>query len=192
MLMFLSDLWVRLTFGQMYPPSKDILWPSVLLLWSGWPLVRCMSDRDILWPSLLLLRSGWPLVRQPPGWGFGSGWHLLRPQVRLAFGQKYSKAETFCGHVCYYFGQADLWSDVPPGWGFGSGWHLVRLGLADLWWDVPPRQRHLVDKCVATLVRLTSGQMYSPGWSFGSSWHLVRLWVRLIFGKMYPQPPMPP
>ena len=27
-----SDLWVRLTLGQMYPPDRDILWPSVIIL----------------------------------------------------------------------------------------------------------------------------------------------------------------
>ena len=30
-LTFLSDLWLRLTFGQMYPPL-DILWPNLELL----------------------------------------------------------------------------------------------------------------------------------------------------------------
>ena len=33
---------------------------------------------------------------------------------RLTFGQMYPMVETSCGQVCYYFGQADLWSDGPP------------------------------------------------------------------------------
>ena len=57
----LVSLWVRLTFSQIKPsypqllppnaptpgpapsPSRDISWPSALLLWAGWPLVRLFS-----------------------------------------------------------------------------------------------------------------------------------------------------
>ena len=35
------------------------------------------------------------------------------------------------------------------------------LGQIDLWSDVP-HQRHPVAKCVTTVVRLPSGQMYPP------------------------------
>ena len=59
------------------------------------------------------------------------------------------------------------------------------LGQTDISSD-DPQQRHLVAKCVITLVRLTSGQVYPPGWGFRSSWHLVRLHIRLTFGQMYP------
>ena len=111
----LVTLWVGLTSGQLYPPRMrlqvrltfihtfghadlwsdvppgiDILWSSVLLLWSDWPLIRwtlpaetsCVqvcynfsqadlwSDvppgRDILWSSMLLVWSGWLLARCIP------------------------------------------------------------------------------------------------------------------------------
>ena len=62
----------------------------------------------------------------------------------------------------------------PPWLDFESGWHLVRL-LGRLTFDqMYPQQRHLVAKCVTTLVRLTSGQMYTPR---------MRLWVRLTFSQ---------
>ena len=48
---FFSDLRVRLTFGQTYPPSSGIWWPSVVLLQVsltfGQPLVRCTPSRGI-------------------------------------------------------------------------------------------------------------------------------------------------
>ena len=135
-----TDLWSDV------PLSRDIWWPSMLLLQSGWPLVRHTPSRDILWLSVLLLQSDWPLVRLPP---------TIRLWVRLTFSQASS--------------QPDLWSDVPPwqrhvvakcvtasvritsGWmypklwlGFGSSWHLVML-----------------------LVKLTLGQMYPPAETCG-------------------------
>ena len=78
---------------------------------------------------------------------------------RLAFGQIDPPVQTSHGLVWYYFGQADLWSDPPR----IRPW--VRLtfdqssGQGLLWSDVCTRQRHLVAKCVTTLVSLTSGQM---------------------------------
>ena len=39
---------------------------------------------------------------------------LLDLQVRLTFTWMYPLAETSCGQVHYYCGQADLWSDVSP------------------------------------------------------------------------------
>ena len=146
---------VRLISGQMYHPGRDILGSSILLLWSGWPLVRC------------------------------------------------TPTETTCGQVCYYFGQM-----YPPQLGFGSGWHLVRFLVRLTSVRCTPWQRQLVAKCVTTLVRLISGQMYPPGrdilWPsvllLLSGWPLVRCtpWqrylvakcvttcVRLISGQMYP------
>ena len=98
---------------------------------------------------------------------FSHGW--LVDQLQLAvclttyltkFQPDLPQAETSCGQVCYHFGQVDLWSDVPP------------------------RQRHLVAKCVTTLVRLILGQMYPPGrdilWPI-----LILLQVRLTFGKTF-------
>ena len=110
------------------------------------------------WHFWQIFESGWPFGQMYPNrWGFRSGWHLVRFQVRMTFGQTYPQqwhlvakcvstsvrltsdqmyplAETSCAQVCYYFGQADLWSDVPPGrdilWPhvilFQSGWPPVR------------------------------------------------------------------
>ena len=146
-LMFLSDLWVRLTFGQMYPPSlrlqvrltffvrslgqadlwsdvsptRDILWPGALLLWSGDLLsdvppgqihlvAKCyttaicvgltcgqMSLKMRLWVRLTFghmycTRHFWPSVT------------LLHLCVRLTFDQMCPQwAETSCDQVWYYF-----------------------------------------------------------------------------------------
>ena len=59
-LTFLSDLWVRLTFGQMYPLAEAPgcqVWHYCTFV-SGWPVVRCTPTmgRDILWPSVSLLQ----------------------------------------------------------------------------------------------------------------------------------------
>ena len=91
-----SNLWVTLTFGQMYPPGRDILWPSVILLWVRLTFaqtlgqVDCWSGvppgRDMLWTSAILL------------------------QVRLIIGEMYPPAAEASGQV-------DSWLD------FRSGWH---------------------------------------------------------------------
>ena len=151
------DLWSDVPLG------RDILWPSVLLLWSD-----VLPGRNILWPSVLWLWSGWPLVRCTLRQRYLVA-NCVTTLVRLTFGQMSPLAETSCGQVCYYFGQVDLWSEEPLGrdisWPsvlllqvrltfdriFGLGWPLVRCA---------PRQRHLVAKCVMTLVRLTFDQMY--------------------------------
>ena len=113
--MFVTTLgWVGLWSDA--PPSRDIMWPHVLLLQSVWLLVRCTTQAettcghvcyyfsqndlwsdvplaDNLWPSVLLLQSGWPLVRCTP------------------------KAETSCGQVWYYFGsgwQVDWRASLVP------------------------------------------------------------------------------
>ena len=101
----------------------------------------------------------------PPGWGFGSGWHF-----------------------CQIFGSGwPLVRWTPNRWGFGSSWHFCQI-LSSGWPLVRfmPWQRHLVAKCVTALVRLTSGQIYPPWWGFGSGWHFIRLEVRLTFGQMSP------
>ena len=162
------DIWSGI--GSGWPlvrctPSRDILWPSVIILWvrltfgqtlgqvdlwsevptphdealgqdaiwtAFWTLVRCAPSRDILWPSVILLWISLPFGQMyPPGWGFGSGWIL----VRLTFGQMYPW-QTSCDQVWYYF---------------GSVWHLVRSpGQDDIWSDITPGQRHLVAKCDTT------------------------------------------
>ena len=143
---------VRLISGQMYHPGRDILWSSILLLWSGWPLVRCTPTETTCGQMCYYFGQMYP-----PQLGFGSGWHLVRflvrltlvrctpwqrqlvakcvtTSVRLTSGQMYPLAEISCGQVCYYFCQVDLWLDVSPGrdilwlsvlllW---SGWSLVR------------------------------------------------------------------
>ena len=178
------------TLGQVdiwsdVPPGRDILWPSVILLWvrltfgqifgSGWHLARwTASGRDILWPSVIPL---W--VRLTFDQIFGSGWHLVRctPRqrhlvakcdttwVRLTFGQIFGSG----WHLARWTasGRDILWPSVIPLWVrltfdqiFGSGWHLVRC---------TSRQRHLVAKCDTTL-----GQ--ADIWS--------DLWIRMTFGQM--------
>ena len=125
-------------------------------LWSDGP----PAGRDILWPSVLLLWSGWSLVTHTP---------KVRLWVKLTFNQASGQAdlwsdeppaETSCGQVYYYFSQVDLWSDVP------------------LW------QRHLVAKCVTTLVRLTSGQMCPHQRHLVAK--CVTASVKMISGQTYP------
>ena len=102
----LSDLWVRLTFGQMYPMKRPLVAKCVTTLGQ----VDILSDlqvrltfgqmyphsRDILCPSVILLRVRLTLVRSsgqvdlwldvPP-----TGRHLvakcITTSVRLTFGQ---------------------------------------------------------------------------------------------------------
>ena len=69
-----NDLWLDV------PPSRDILWPSVLWLWSDWHLVTCTPTQ----------RSG-----------FGSGSHLVRLLVMLTCGQMYP-TKTSGGQVWYH------------------------------------------------------------------------------------------
>ena len=66
-----NDLWLDV------PPSRDILWPSVLWLWSDWHLVTCTPTQ----------RSG-----------FGSGSHLVRLLVMLTFGQTFFIAFLICDY----------------------------------------------------------------------------------------------
>ena len=90
-------------------------WPSVLLLWSGWPLVRCIPlGRDILWPSVTLphlvvrLIFGHMNLLPPPRWGFWSGWTLVRcttPRQRHLVAKHDTTAPVW---------QVDLWSEVLP------------------------------------------------------------------------------
>ena len=114
---------VRLTSGQMYPQQWHLVAKCATTLVRLTPLVRHTPSTDILWPSVLLLWSDWPLVR-------------------------HTQAQTSCGQMCYYFGQADLWSDAPP---------MIRLqvrltfsqafGQADLWSDVPPPETSCGQVC---------------------------------------------
>ena len=64
-------LWVRLTFGQMYPPGRDILWPSVILLWVRLAFGQTLGQA-VLWSDV------------PP---------RMRLGVRLIFGQLYPQDE---------------------------------------------------------------------------------------------------
>ena len=178
----MSNVWVRLTFGQMYLPQRLVAKCVTILvrLTSGqiyppqWHLVaRCVTtsvrltsgqtyppDRDILRPSVLLPWSGWSLVRCTP------------------------MAETSCGQVCYYFSWVDLCSDIPPMgrdiiWPnvllIQSGCPLVRCtpspGRDILWLSV------LLLQTDWPLVRCThqdeaSGQVDISS-DCGSCWHLV-------------------
>ena len=81
------DLWLDI------PPSPgtDTSWPSVLLLLSGWPLVRCTGQMYPL-PETSCGQVCYSAVRlisgqmYPQRWGFGSGWHLVRLWVRPTVG----------------------------------------------------------------------------------------------------------
>ena len=73
-------------------PGRDILWPSVSPIWSGWPVVRCTPGRDILWPHVILLQ-----VRLSFGQTFESGWPLVRCTPSFPW------AEKSCDQVWYYF-----------------------------------------------------------------------------------------
>ena len=58
----------RLTFGQMDPQAETScgqVW-YYCIFGLGWPVVKCTPSRDILWPSVLLLWSGRPLVTCTP------------------------------------------------------------------------------------------------------------------------------
>ena len=145
-----SELWVRVTFGQI-TQGRDILWPSVVLLRSGWHLVRSLGHLDI-WSDILPLGRGilWPSV--------------VLPQVRLTFGQ--------------IFRWGDIWSDILPRQRHLVAKYGTTSGLVDIWLDLwvtltfgqtyPLGRDILWPSVVLPQVRLTFGQM------FGSGWHLVR------------------
>ena len=143
----LSDLWVRLTFHKIYLLHRDIMWPSVLLLQSCWPLVRCTSQAEIscgqVWYNYWVRLTFGQMY--PP---------QMRLFVRLTFGQMYCipQAETSCGQVYYYF---------------GSGWHFVRSsGQVYLRSDVPPAREMLWPSVLLLWVRLTFCQIFRSGWPF--------------------------
>ena len=55
-----------------HAPGRDILWPRVLPLWSGWPVVRCTPKAEKSGGQVWhYFRSGWHLVT------FQSGWPLV-------------------------------------------------------------------------------------------------------------------
>ena len=59
----LELLQVRLTFGQITPPSRGIRWPHLELLQVRLTFGQSYPGSCIWWPSLELLQAGWPLVR---------------------------------------------------------------------------------------------------------------------------------
>ena len=134
-LIFLSDLQVRLIFGQMYPPIAEALGQVDIFvrssgqvdLWSDLPPVETFHGQ--VWYYIEQAVLGWPLVRC-----------TLQDQAS--------------GQVDIFVrpsGQSDLWSDIllqdrhlmtkcgttsdrltcsqmyPPGSDFGSGWHLCKI-----------------------------------------------------------------
>ena len=109
------------------PLGRNLLWPSVWLLWSHrlWSDVP-LPDRDISLLSLVLLQAGWPLVRCTPRQG-----HLVAKCATIL-------VRLTSGHM-YPLPKIRLWVR------FTSGKASVH---ADLWWGVP--QRHLVGKCDTT------------------------------------------
>ena len=174
-----SDLWVRLTFGQMCSLGRDISWLSLILLWVSLAFSQIFG-------------SCWPLVRHTPTqaetscdqvwYYFGSAWYLVRS-----------------------LGQADLWSDVLPGQRHLMAKFDTALGQLDIWSDLWVMltfgQMYSLDRDISWLslillwVSLTFSQI------FGSCWPLVRhtshpgrdilwpsvilLWVSLIFGQIF-------
>ena len=110
---------------------------------SGWHLVRCTPGRDILWPSVILLwvrLTFWsdlcvrltfgqmdPQTETSYGQVWycnGSDWHLVRPLGQVDIWSERPQTDTSCGQVQYYY---------------GSGWHLFRSsGHVDIWSDIPP------------------------------------------------------
>ena len=113
-----------------------------------------------------------------PGWGFRSGWNLVRLLVRSNFGQMYPKRWGFGSHwhlvkLCHI----ELWSDLPPSW--MRLWVRMKFGQTsgqvDLWSDVPPRMR--------LWVRMKFGQTYGQVQLWSDVPRRMRLWVRLTFGQ---------
>ena len=86
----LVRLLLRLTFGQMYPPARDISWPSVIPLWvrltSGQIYPQAKTSCGQVW---YYCRSGWHLVKCIP---------QVRLWVRLTFGQTSSIAFPICDY----------------------------------------------------------------------------------------------
>ena len=189
---FLRDLWVRLTFGQMYPHRGEVLGQVDIfqIFGSGWPFVRCTPPTVRLQIRLTCLS-------------------VL--QVRLTFGQMYPHSlSEASGHVDIFSDlkcQADLWSDVPYGqrhlvskfyttaclcqahlWSdvspsseaSGQADVFVRsLDQADLWSDIAPISE--ASGQVDMFVR-SSGQadLWSdvpppPQWGFRSGWHFCEI-----------------
>ena len=108
--MFLLDLWVRLTFGQIYPPvetSQGQVWNYFWQydLWLDVPPVE--TSCGLVWNYF-----GKDDLRSPPER------HLVAKfgttLGRMTFDQMYPPAETSHSLVWNYFGQDDLWADVPP------------------------------------------------------------------------------
>ena len=84
-LTFLSDVWVMLTFGQMYSQGLGLQsdWNFCQTFRSGWLVVRC-TPQIRFWVRLTFLSDLW---------------------VRMIFGQMYpTTVDTSHGQVCYYFG----------------------------------------------------------------------------------------
>ena len=136
----LSDLWVRLTFGQIYPQAETscgqvCYYFGQVGLWSDIPPRDEASGQVDIVVKPLGQADLWSDV---PPFGEASGW-----------------VDFFVRSLS----QADLWSDVPSSrdilWPsvllLWSGWPLVRCSPSPSW------LRLLVAKCVTTSVRLTSG-----------------------------------
>ena len=115
-LTFLSDLWVRWTFGQMYLPLGEALDQVDIF-------VRSLGQTD-LWSDV-------PPIGEVLGQVRSLGQAELWSDVPPTIGKALSQVDIFVRSL----GQTDLWSDVPP---IGEVLGQVRsLGEADLWSDVP-------------------------------------------------------
>ena len=132
--------------GRPFPQGEPV---GVMGPWTGPNVVRPpVLPPHIYSPTQSL--TGWHFCTWLVGWPTAAAW-LSHKNVNLTL----SKAETFGGQMCYYFGQVDLWSDVPPSPGQR---HLVAkcdttspLGQVDLQSDVSPTgQRHLLANCDTT------------------------------------------
>ena len=112
---WLTAYWT--THQPALPLGRDILWPSVWLLWSCRPVVSCYpSPVDISWQSLVSLLGRMTFVRYiprqrilwPSALQLWSGWPLVtctaHPKIRLWFRLAFVQAS----------GHADLSLDIPP------------------------------------------------------------------------------
>ena len=121
---FLSDLWVKLTFGQMYPPRSGFRSGSHFVrslgqadVWSDIPPPQSPQDQasgqvDIFFKSLgkTDLYSDVP----PTSVAFDKVDIFVRTLGQSDLWSDVYPVQTSCGQVWYYIGQTDLWSDVPP------------------------------------------------------------------------------
>ena len=185
------------------PPDRDILWPSMILLWIRLAMVRCtprqwhlVAKCDTTFGQVEIWSDH--QVRSIFGPIFRSGWHLVRSSGQVDIWSDITPRQRhFVARCDTTSSQVDIWSDVFPRQRhlvaksdiyFRPGWHLVRSsGQVDIWSDITSRQRHFVARCDTTSSQVDIWSDVFPrqrhlvakcdttlGQIFGSGWHLVR------------------